>query len=151
MEFRTATNKDGDAVRALVRQVLEEYGLPPDPGKTDACLDDIEANYLGRGGIFEVIVEGGRILGCYGLYPLSPDTCELRKMYFLPELRGRGVGRDTMTRALRLAKDAGFRRIELETAGPLKEAVGLYRKFGFQEFTKNHIPDRCDRAMFLTL
>lgn len=151
MEFRSATNADGERVRSLVRQVLIEYGLPPDPNKTDACLEDIEASYIKRGGVFEVIEEGHIILGCYGLFPLDKTTCELRKMYFLPELRGRGIGTQTMQRALRLAKDAGFTRVELETASPLTEAVALYKKFGFREFVKSHIPDRCDRAMYLEI
>jgi hypothetical protein len=46
-------------VAELVFGVLAEYGLEPDPETTDADLQDIEANYLQRGGLFEVIEDGG--------------------------------------------------------------------------------------------
>lgn len=152
MQFRTATNGDGSEVRALVAKVLVEYGLPPEPGKTDACLNDIEESYIMSGGVFEVISgEDQRILGCYGLLPISKKICELRKMYFLPELRGKGIGKKTLLRALEAAKKAGFNRVELTTAASLKEAICLYEKFGFQIFEHSDLPKRCDRAMYLDL
>lgn len=151
MEFRSADNKDGPEVRALVAKVLVEYGLPPEPGRTDACLNDIEASYIRSGGVFEVILDDQRILGCYGLLPVSKDICELRKMYFLPELRGQGMGKKTLQRALKAAKKAGFRRVELTTAASLTEAISLYKKFGFQTFDCTSLPERCDRAMYLEI
>ncbi len=94
LRVRPATNADGERVRTLVFAVLEEFGLRPDPAGTDADLEDIEASYTARGGLFEVLEdEGGRLVGTTGLYRLDAETCELRKMYFLPELRGRGAGR----------------------------------------------------------
>ena len=36
--------------------VLAEYGLAPDPDRTDADLADLEGNYLRSGGVFRVVV-----------------------------------------------------------------------------------------------
>jgi hypothetical protein len=55
LTIRSATNDDRESVAELVFGVLAEYGLEPDPETTDADLQDIEANYLQRGGLFEVI------------------------------------------------------------------------------------------------
>lgn len=82
---RPATNADCGPVRDLVFAVLSENHLAPDPGCTDADLDDIERSYPARGGVFRVLEEwDGTIVGAYGLHPTEGRTCELRKMY-LPQ------------------------------------------------------------------
>ena len=39
----------------------------------------------------------------------------------------------------------------IETATPLKEAVALYKKFGFNEYQPTHMAARCDQAFELYL
>src|SRR5437764_14312069 len=88
--IRSATNRDRERVVALVFGVLREYGLPPDPESKDSDLNNIEESYIHSGGVFELIEdEVGNLLGTYGLYPLDKDSCELRKMYFVPRIRWR--------------------------------------------------------------
>src|SRR5690606_5748132 len=119
---------------------------------TDRCVVDVEKHYFQPGGIFEVLVDAnGRVVGSYGLMPHGDDCCELRKMYLYKEYRGKGLGRYMLERALAEARRLGFRRVELETASVLKEAVGLYRAYGFQPIERAGIPARCDGAMGLTL
>jgi putative acetyltransferase len=60
------------------------------------------------------------------------DTCELRKMYFLPEARGIGAGTAMMRRCLEAARDAGFTRCYLETLAGMDAAMRLYERSGFQ-------------------
>ncbi len=155
IDARPATNADGERIRALIYSVLEEYGLVPEPGGTDADIENVEENYLRRGGVFEVLEDAqGNLLGTVGLYPmlsLNEETVELRKMYFAPELRGRGWGKETLTRMIERARELGFKRIYLETASPLKEAIGLYRSFGFTQTCEGMHSERCDQAFFLEL
>lgn len=150
--LRPAVNADRDAVMALIFEVLAEYGLKGETSGTDACVNDLEGNYAGKGGIFEVVLAAdGRIVGCYGLMPHEPGVCELRKMYLLREVRGGGLGKALMERALAKARELGFRKVELDTASQLKEAIALYERFGFKTVPKAGIPARCDRAMELEL
>ncbi len=149
--IRSATNDDCVRVQALVFGVLREYGLAPDPEGTDRDIADIEANYIRRGGIFEILEdERGNLLGTCGLYPLSAETVELRKMYFAKELRGRGMGKQTLQRMIEKARETSFKKIYLETASVLKEAVHLYEKFGFTPTEEKHTP-RCDAAYSLDI
>ena len=104
LTIRSATNDDRERVAELVFGVLAEYGLEPDPETTDADLQDIEANYLQRGGLFEVIEDGGNMLGSVGLYPINKTTCELRKMYFIPSARGLGLGKYVLESAIARAR-----------------------------------------------
>jgi putative acetyltransferase len=72
-------------------------------------------------------------------------------MYFAPELRGHGWGKKTLTRMIGRARELGFNRIYLETASQLKEAIGLYRSFGFTQTCEGMHSERCDQAFFLEL
>lgn len=149
--IRSASNSDGERVKALVFGVLAEYGLYPDPEGIDADLDDIEAQYIDSGGAFELLEDTqGTLIGTVGLFPMDETTVELRKMYFAPNLRGRGIGKAALTRMIGLASTMGFSRMVLETASVLKEAIGLYRSYGFKEAPGIH-SDRCDRAFYLDL
>ncbi|HXG84233.1 MAG TPA: GNAT family N-acetyltransferase [Pyrinomonadaceae bacterium] len=149
--IRPATNRDGEKIRNLVFGVLEEYGLKPDASGTDKDIADIEANYLNRGGLFEVLEDvRGNLLGTVGLYPIDRETIELRKMYFARDFRGKGYGKKTLARMIEKAERLGFEKIYLETASVLKEAVGLYERFGFAPTCEKHSA-RCDRAYILRL
>jgi len=150
--LRPATNSDCEPVRNLVFTVLGEYGLKPDPRCTDADLDDIEQSYLARGGMFRVLEDkDGAIIGSYGLYPTEPGVCELRKMYLRRDHRGQGLGRRLLEDALACARQAGFRRVNLETASVLKEAIRLYERYGFRPCQADHLSCRCDQAYTLDL
>jgi putative acetyltransferase len=151
-ELRPATNADCGAIQELVFTVLREYRLQPDPAGTDADLNDIELSYLRSGGRFDVLVDlHGAIVGSVGLCPIDSDTCELRKMYLSREVRGQGLGKRLLEHALARAKESGFRRVTLETASALKEAIALYKRYGFQPYQAPHLAQRCDSAYALDL
>lgn len=150
--MRPATNVDCEHITSLVYGVLKEYGLKPDPASTDADIKDIESSYFARGGIFLVLeAEDGSIAGAYGLYPLEEHTCELRKMYLHKAYRGKGLGKLLLDDAISKARRLGFRKIVLETASVLKEALALYKSCGFVECTPDHLSSRCDQAYSLEL
>lgn len=152
MQFRQAYNSDAEAVRSLIFGVLAEYDLVAEHEGVDSDLDDLERNYTKSGGLFEVIEDdNGTLIGTVGLFPKGHDVCELRKMYLIPAARGRGLGKRMMDRILSAARDLGFHRIELETACALVEAIGLYRRYGFQPINPDHLCARCDRAFALDL
>ncbi|MEE8119572.1 MAG: GNAT family N-acetyltransferase [Gammaproteobacteria bacterium] len=145
--LRRAEDLDGPAVKALVFQVLEEYGLKPEPNGMDADLDALHAVYMEPGGVFEVLENAsGKIIGCYGLFVVDEQCCELRKMYLHADTRGRGFGKALLCRALSVAKRLGFSEMQLETASCLKEAIGLYVDFGFESLQGKHEVERCDLA-----
>ncbi len=150
LTIRPATNRDAARIRELVFSVLDEYGLSPDPGSTDLDLDDVEASYFRPGGFFEVLLQSdGQIVGTVGLVPRQRGQAELRKMYLRPSARGRGSGKLLLDRALQKARELGFTEIWLETNSALKEAVALYRKYGFEPTETGHLAGRCDQAYLL--
>ena len=150
--IREADNEDCAGVINLVAGVLAEFHLPFEPDSKDADLADIEGMYFRRGGVFEVIQnQSGKLLGAYGLFPLNDITCELRKMYFLPEIRGLGLGREVLERAVNHARRLGFKTITLETIGVLERAIALYQRFGFVPVKMEHPNPRVDQRFMLEL
>ena len=150
--LRPATNKDSKKVMDMVFGILDEYGLEPDPDSTDTDLSDIRHFYFECGGTFYVLEDrDGSIIGSYGLYRLAPQTCELRKMYLAKTCRGRGLGKLLLDSALSKAKQLGYKTVILETASVLKEAITLYKSYGFREFHPEHLSPRCDQAFVLEL
>lgn len=125
--------------------MLTEFGLAPDPHEADADLTDLPANYHARGGDFAVLIdESGTIVGTCGLFPLEPGVVELRKMYLAPAQRGRGQGRRLLDWALTRSRELGFRRMTLETATVLQDAIALYERNGFRRECAGAHSCRCD-------
>ena len=152
LNIRTASNEDIASIKKLVFGVLEEFDLLPDPETTDADLNDIEGNYLRRGGLFELIEDRqGSLKGTVGVFPMDANTCELRKMYFAPEIRGSGLGKFILQRVINRAKELGFARMVLETSSKLPAAKRLYEGFGFQPFVADHPAPRSDQSYGLDL
>lgn len=150
--IRSATNSDKEEITKLIFDVLEEYNLKADPCCTDADLADIKSNYVDRGGCFDVLInEEHQIIGTVGLFPMDNDMCELRKMYLHPSCRGRGFGKKLLEHAIDKARELGFKSIILETAAVLKEAIALYKKYGFEPYQADHLSKRCDQAFIKQL
>jgi putative acetyltransferase len=134
-EIRQLNPLDNAAVAAVIRRVSAEYGLTADKGYgvADPTLDTMSEVYQHDGSRYWVIEHNNRILGGGGVAPLAGEEniCELQKMYFLPELRGRGLARKLAVTALRFAREQGYQGCYLETTANLTEAIALYQSLGF--------------------
>lgn len=151
VNIRAANNSDSDAIKSVVFTTLIEYGLTPDSTTTDKDLDSIEETYFHRGGYFGVVEQNNIVVASVGICRENETTCELRKMYCLQSARGKGLGKQLLEFSIQKARDLGFSRMVLETASPLKEAIGLYKKYGFVAFEPEHMSARCDQAYELYL
>jgi putative acetyltransferase len=133
--IRAIAPADDAAVAAIIRTVMPEFGAEgPGFAIMDPEVDGMSASYARPRSAYFVVVENDRVLGGGGVAPLDGgdgDTCELRKMYFLPELRGRGAGKAILERCLAAARGFGFRRCYLETLARMTAARALYARFGF--------------------
>jgi putative acetyltransferase len=146
-----AVNSDSKEIKSVIFSVLKEYGLKEDESTTDKDLDDIQGNYMDNGGFFGKIITENKIAGTIGLIKVTDDICELRKMYLLKEHRGKGLGKILMDIIIEIAREKKYRKMELETANVLIEAIKLYEKFGFKGLQKYNLANRCDRAYMLEL
>jgi ribosomal protein S18 acetylase RimI-like enzyme len=73
-----------------------------------------------------------RIPGGHPRPPLEPDQAHVRMLGVHPNARAQGVGRALMDAAVEQARQAGKRRITLETAVAMRAAQTLYESMGFR-------------------
>lgn len=75
----------------------------------------------------------GRPVGCCAVQPFPlPDTAaELKRMYVIPQARGRGVAARLLSEAERTATALGHTEMRLETAVHQPEAIALYTRAGY--------------------
>ena len=134
--IRTITQADDAAMANVIRTVMPEFGAVG----SGFAISDPEVDWMSRAyaeprHAYFVVERDGRVLGGAGIAPLAGgdgDTCELRKMYFLPEVRGIGAGAAMMSRCLAAAREAGFTRCYLETLTGMDAAQRLYERSGLR-------------------
>lgn len=151
--IRPANNEDIPFIKNVVFTVLQEYKLPASETGKDNDLNDIEQSYFSKGGYFGVATDtnANKIVGIFGLYAVSRSVYELRKMYLLKHARGKGLGKCILSYAIELAKEKHHTKIILEAISPLKEAISLYKQYGFKEVTPFEINERVDQAFELLI
>jgi GNAT superfamily N-acetyltransferase len=61
----------------------------------------------------------------------EPNTAEIKRMYVLPEHRGKGIAKAILTELEHWAKEEGYTLSILETGYMQKDAIGLYQKLRY--------------------
>ncbi|MFP4845783.1 GNAT family N-acetyltransferase [Winogradskyella sp. PE311] len=132
--------KDNAKIAEAIRSVLIEMGVPKvGTAYEDAALDCMTETYDQPRKAYFVVQYGETVLGGAGIAPLDNyegNVCELQKMYFMAEARGKGIGSDMMSKCLAFAKASGFDQCYLETLPYMKDARKLYGKVGFKSLDK---------------
>ncbi|MGL5471451.1 MAG: bifunctional helix-turn-helix transcriptional regulator/GNAT family N-acetyltransferase [Shewanella sp.] len=156
--IRVASATDDAAIAQVIRDVSAEYGLTADKGYSvaDPTLDCLSQIYSQVGAQYWVVEYEGRVVGGAGIAPLANNAgiCELQKMYFIPEIRGKGLAKRLALLALDFARQTGYQSCYLETTAILKEALKLYEHLGFYPLSAplgNTGHDACEIPMLLPL
>lgn len=142
-----ATRADGEPAASLLAAMSDE--LNELYAKLDGDLDSIPApadQMAPPKGSFLVVFgspsqgAAGQSeelpLACGGLKELEPGLGEVKRMYVVPEARGRGLGRLVLEQLENEARRIGFKRIRLDTGARQPEAFAIYSDAGYAE-----IPD----------
>lgn len=137
IEIRAIQKKDNPEVAAMIREVLIEQKAPQEgTAYADKSLDEMYEVYTNHKSAYFVLLEEGQIKGSVGIAPLeggSAEICELQKMYFKPDVRGRGLGVRMMETCLDFAKENNFKSCYIETLPWMKAAQKLYQRTGFKK------------------
>ena len=124
-----------ELIAAMVDEVDGLYGgrLDEDPRSPSAT----PADFAPPGGACVVGYDEERRAVCVGgVKRLDDRTAEIKRMYVLPEARGRGAARALLTALEDAARDLGYVRVRLDTGRDQPHARALYESTGYRE-----IPD----------
>lgn len=134
--FRPIELKDNEAIAAIIRAALTEFGANK-PGTVyfDPTTDALFELFKTPGSVYFIAELAGTILGGAGIFPtenLPEKTGELVKLYLSPSARGLGLGKKLLLTAMDWAKANGYNTIYLESMPELSKAVSIYENVGFK-------------------
>jgi GNAT superfamily N-acetyltransferase len=94
--------------------------------------------------------DDGTPVGCGALRPLGPDSAEVKRMYVVPQARGRGVSKVLLAALEAEALHRGWTTLRLETGPDQPEAVGLYTGAGYSPISAfgHYVGDRDDWSLY---
>ncbi|HTH37380.1 MAG TPA: GNAT family N-acetyltransferase [Pyrinomonadaceae bacterium] len=78
-----------------------------------------------------VAYSDGQAISCGAIKEFEPGAMEVKRMYALPEHRGKGIAAEVLHELERWAAELGCRRCVLETGMKQPEAIRLYEKSGY--------------------
>ena len=119
----------------LNRAWLAEGGFAVE-AKDRRAIEDPRGVFLVGGGRIFIAEQEGRAVGCCALIRIE-DGFEVAKMTVTPAARGQGLARRLLEACEAAAREAGAKRLYLETNSALKPAIALYESWGFV-----HLPAR---------
>lgn len=136
MLIREIQQRDNKQIAKVIRQVFIEDNYPKTgTAFADSQLDFMFETYNKSKAIYFVVEDDGKIFGGAGVSQLDnadSSICELQKMYFLQEARGKGIGFQMIQKCLEKAKEFGYEKCYLETLPEMLNAQKLYLKVGFE-------------------
>jgi len=138
VEYRIETIKPEQdaAICRVIKTVGAEFNAIGDGfGPSDAEVLNMSRYYKeAQNSRYLVGIINDQVVGGCGIAPFnqSQTTCELRKLFLLPQARGLHLGRALTLDCLEYARSRGYDQCYLETIATMQGAVALYQKLGFR-------------------
>ena len=137
LEIRSAmTEQDLEHVRGLLREYFEwldrdlsvdiRYQAP------EQELAALPGPYTPPAGVLLLALLDGLPAGCAAIKPQEAGRCTMKRMYVRPDCRGRGVAKALGLELIRVARESGYRCIQLGTMDVMEAAQVLYAGLGFK-------------------
>ncbi|HCR71695.1 MAG TPA: N-acetyltransferase [Anaerolineae bacterium] len=82
---------------------------------------------------FFITRKDGVPAGCGGVQFFGTEYGEVKRMYVRPEFRGFGLAKLMLEELSKYTKENGIYKLRLETGIHQKDAIALYRGWGFKE------------------
>ena len=131
-QIRKCHSEDFDDVASLLRQLWPEKRLDAASLRMvfQRAVTSESQTYL-------CVIDGERIVG-FGSLTLKNNLWQQGYLAHIDELvvdsdyRGRGIGTQLLNQLVRLARDRGCRRVELDSAFHREQAHQFYQQHGFE-------------------
>ena len=138
--IRKITADDDAKLAFIIRRSLEEFNaVKPGTVYFDETTNHLHKVFRAEKSGYFVLEINGEVCGGAGFFPtkdLPSKTCELVKMYLLPTVRGKGIGKLLLEKCIHEAKENGFKKMYLESMPELVNAIAMYKRNGF-DFIEN--------------
>jgi GNAT superfamily N-acetyltransferase len=118
-----------DLLAAMVDEMEPLYGridVPHAPSATPA-------DFAPPGGSFLVGYEDGTPVCVGGIKRLDDEACEIKRMFVVPQARGRGLAKELLVALEDAARALGYTVAKLDTGPEQPHAERMYRAAGYEE------------------
>lgn len=99
----------------------------------DAELAGLATAYTPPNGRVLLVRRGGEVCGGGAYRHRDDGLCEMKRVFVPDRFKGQGIGRTLCHALMDAARADGYRRMCLDTANLLTEAIALYHSLGFRE------------------
>ena len=127
------SENDIQQVTKLFRAYAESLGFDLSFQDFEKELAELPGEYAPPSGRLLLAKSKTHTAGCAALRKITSDISEMKRLYVLPEFRGKGIGRQLAEAIIEEARRIGYIYMHLDTAPSMKEAIALYRSLGFKE------------------
>ena len=79
-----------------------------------------------------IIYDDENAVACGAFKKLDENSVEIKRMYTKTEARKKGFAQQILTELIHWAKEEGYTDAVLETGEKMKEAIRLYKAYGFE-------------------
>ena len=133
MQIRRAeTEVEIGEVRALFRDYERELDVDLCFQSFEDELAELPGKYAPPEGELLIAIDGQNYIGCVALRSLSPEICEMKRLFVCREFRGQGIGRRLAFSIIDSAVRIGYRSMRLDTLDRLGPVLELYDLLGFK-------------------
>ena len=124
----TRTNSDSQDFIDLIKHL--DADLAERDGKDHSFY--AQFNKIDKIKYVVVAYENRKPIGCGAVKEYAPNTVEIKRMYTLPEGRGKGIATKVLTELEIWAIELFYEKCILETGKKQPEAIGLYKNNGYK-------------------
>ena len=98
-------------------------------------LENVEGNYVEKGGVFYVAEDGDNIVGTIAV-KVDGSFSRLKRLYVNKDWRRQGIGKMLLDKIISFCEGKGYGKIMVSTTPEMKDAIRFYKKNGFSETDK---------------
>lgn len=122
---------DAAAVLGIWREFIANSPVNLDYQNNDAEFSNLPGKYASPKGCVLLADRESEIEGCVAMRQVTPEICEMKRLYVRPHAQGRHLGRALAERLIEEARTAGYSEMRLDVQAKFVPARELYETLGF--------------------
>jgi putative acetyltransferase len=144
------TKKWVEQAKALIQEYAESLEFDLKFQDFDKEMSGFPEQYASPRGCLYIAMDENQPVGCVALRELGDGICEMKRLYVIPDYRGRNIGRLLAETVIQAAGKLGYDRMRLDTIPSMKQANVLYKVLGFKKIASYRF-NPIDGATFFEL
>lgn len=144
---------DQDQLEEFMNTMYASRGYVFDPGGSHFDIRSINRQYLETGGGFWLLKKDKNVIGTIGLKGIDSENSigEVKRFFVIAEYQDKGYGKSMMSQIIDFARQAGFKKLRLDTEKQSFKALSVFRSFGFYQIPKYNDNDIAEIFMELSI